>query len=83
MAQLPIANSRKDAEKNLAEMTEASRTAMPSAAATPTKVHVVMGNDYPHAVWADEAKAQAWCDAQAKDKTKRIYWRVYSFDLTT
>lgn len=47
----------------------------------PTKVHVVMGNDYPHAVWADEAKAQAWCDEQPKDRTPRIYYRVYSFDL--
>lgn len=45
------------------------------------RVYVVMGNDYPNGVYASEREAQAFCDAQPKDKPPHIYWRVYPFDL--
>ncbi len=45
------------------------------------KVFVVMGNDFPEAVYAVKAQAQEFCDAQPKDTQLRIYWRIYEFDV--
>jgi hypothetical protein len=41
-------------------------------------VWVVMGNDYPDAVFSTEEAAEAHCALQ-RLKTKRIHWRVYGF----
>lgn len=53
------------------------------------KVWVLMGNDYPEAVFASEEAAEAEVkrrmDEQRAVKPKwaapRIYWRTYAFDL--
>lgn len=51
------------------------------------KVWVVMGNDYPDAVFTTEAAAKAYCEEQKKKSlypgtsTPRIYWRTYEFEL--
>ena len=45
------------------------------------KVFVVMGNDYPAAVFSTNAAAVEFCDDQNKHGDKRIYWRVYEFAL--
>lgn len=54
------------------------------------KVYVVMGNDYPAAVYADEDAAATRCREEAAKNEKRkldgygaIYWRYYDFDLQT
>lgn len=58
------------------------------------KVFVVMGNDYPDAVFTSNEAAEAYCCAKRSDdvlaqpkggmmhgSVPRIYWRVYAFDL--
>lgn len=52
------------------------------------KVFVVMGNDYPSAVFEDEAKAEAYCkEMKAESKKGKpasypgIYYRVYEFEV--
>ncbi|TDR34709.1 hypothetical protein [Aquamicrobium defluvii] len=52
------------------------------------KVFVVMGNDFPAAVFTTEQAAQLCCEEESAKNEKRkrdgygaIYWRVYSFDL--
>lgn len=48
------------------------------------KVFVVMGNDYPAAVFSDIGAAEAYCNRRSKenkDGYTRVYWRVYDFDL--
>lgn len=53
-------------------------------------VFVVMGNDYPQAVFTTEARAEAYCvemrkaDALESKQTgqrRMVYWRVYAFPL--
>jgi hypothetical protein len=49
-----------------------------------TKVYVVMGNDFPDAVFDSEAAAEAYCETKRDEKrpwTRTIYWRVYEFTL--
>lgn len=48
------------------------------------KVWVVMGNDYPEAVFATEAAANAFIDTKPKPANmweRRIYWRAYEFEV--
>ena len=51
------------------------------------RVHVVMGNDYPEAVFTDEGKAHAFCERKRVESEKKhsgrsmIYWRVNDFEL--
>lgn len=57
------------------------------------KVYVIMGNDYPSRVYADEAKAEAFVDEKTREEKElaakpvhqrsrgRIYWRSYEFEL--
>lgn len=51
------------------------------------KVHVVMGNDYPAAVFDDDKLAAAFIEKMdgPSNKTKfghsRIHWRAYEFEL--
>lgn len=52
------------------------------------KVFVVMGNDFPAAVYASEHAAKLLCEQEsAKNEQRRkdgfgaIHWRVYPFDL--
>lgn len=49
------------------------------------KVYVVMGNDYPDRVFADEKDAEDYRREQSTQADKRgfprIHWRVYAFDL--
>jgi hypothetical protein len=53
------------------------------------KVWVVMGNDFPDAVFKSEAAAEKYCAdkkaANHKDRQsghgRMIYWRSYDFDL--
>jgi hypothetical protein len=52
------------------------------------KVHVVMGNDYPAAVFDDDKKAAAFVDKMkvtpeniSKFGHPRIHWRAYEFEL--
>ncbi len=50
------------------------------------KVYVVMGNDYPNAVFRDENKAKKYCAAKkAKNMPgeRIIYWRHYEFEVQT
>lgn len=48
----------------------------------PTSVFVVMSNDFPHSVWADEEEAKAFCDRNNCGQVQqRIYWKVYPFQL--
>jgi hypothetical protein len=48
------------------------------------KVYLVMGNDFPEAVFTTREAAEAYCDRQ-KDRDKaagrRIYWRVKEFEV--
>lgn len=52
-------------------------------------VHVVMGNDFPSAVFSTEALAEAYCkrmgganaDPRGPQPQRRIYWRHYKFEL--
>jgi hypothetical protein len=47
-------------------------------------VYVVMGNDYPDAVFKEQSAAEAYCLAKNSENRKgqrRIYWRFYSFEL--
>lgn len=49
-----------------------------------TPVWVVMGNDYPEAVFTTESKAEEFCQKmkeQQKGEQRRIYWRSYKFIL--
>lgn len=51
---------------------------------TPQRVFVVMGNDYPDAVFAKWVDASTYCDQQNQkpiEDARKIHWRVYSFDL--
>lgn len=51
------------------------------------KVYVIMGNDYPDAVFSDKVVASAYCEKRKKEPanntydTPRIYWRSYEFAL--
>src|ERR1035437_3937056 len=53
-----------------------------------TKVYVVMGNDYPDEVFANEIAAELYCKMQRDERPtagvtlgRRIYWRVYPFTV--
>ena len=47
-----------------------------------SQVFVVMGNDYPDAVFDSEEKAQAYIKTQSDEVTgHKIYWRAYPFTL--
>jgi hypothetical protein len=55
---------------------------------TSKTVYVVMGNDFPEAVYEEEGDAIAFVDAKKEEETKkqssdlyRIYWRYYDFEL--
>ena len=57
-----------------------------SAAPASTTIYVIMGNDYPSAVFASEERAEAYCDVRKKarkpsDMGPRIYWRWYKFPV--
>lgn len=48
------------------------------------QVCVVMGNDFPDAVFATEAEAERYCAlkrAEVREGQGRIYWRVYKFNV--
>jgi hypothetical protein len=52
------------------------------------KVWVIMGNDFPDAVFDSEEAAQRYCTTKMNDPanmrkhgTPRIYWRYYEFKL--
>lgn len=53
------------------------------------KVWVIMGNDYPDAVFTTKASAEAYCaqkrvdnEREVKHHTQRkIYWRAYEFTV--
>jgi hypothetical protein len=48
------------------------------------KVYVVMGNDYPEAVFKLEAEAVKFCSDKKKERGMQkpvIYWRTYEFEL--
>lgn len=55
------------------------------------KVWVIMGNDYPTAVFDNERAAKQYCKTQTKvnnrdmerGDSRKIYWRAYEFDVTT
>lgn len=49
--------------------------------AAPERVFVVMGNDFPDAVFSEEAVAEAFCKMRRAVPGSRIYWRVYDFEL--
>ena len=48
-------------------------------------VYVVMGNDYPSAVFTSEVEAEAYCYRKREERSDgtitRIYWRVYEFTM--
>lgn len=47
-------------------------------------VYVVMGNDYPDAVFTTQELADAYCAKQKQVDLmngRRIYWRVYPFPV--
>lgn len=44
-------------------------------------MHVVMGNDYPAAVFDTLKAAEAFCVKKRKEGSGRIYWRVCDFPL--
>jgi len=53
-------------------------------------IYVVMGNDYPAAVYDSESKAAAYCKEKNDENKKRkvdgrghIYWRAYGFPLNS
>lgn len=43
-------------------------------------VYVVMGNDYPDAVFSTRSEAMEYCD-EMKAITPKMYWRVIPFKL--
>lgn len=51
------------------------------------KVWVVMGNDFPNAVFSSEAAADEYCARKKAEPPvhhgnfRRIYWRTYEFEL--
>jgi hypothetical protein len=54
------------------------------------KVYVVMGNDFPEAVFSTEIEAEKLCERRRFEegpkppkgyRVPRIYWRVYPFEL--
>ena len=48
------------------------------------KVYVVMGNDYPDAVFKLEQDAEKFCSDEKKERGEQkpgIYWRTYEFEL--
>lgn len=53
------------------------------------KIFVIMGNDFPDRVFADEAKADAFCKEKMDEQRvglkpyehPRIYWRSYEFEV--
>lgn len=46
------------------------------------RVYVVMGNDFPDAVFSSESEADAYCARQRTENPKsRVYWRSYDFVL--
>jgi hypothetical protein len=52
------------------------------------KVYIIMGNDYPDAVFRRKDEAEAYVIMKKKDEEERqqlghrmIYWRVYDFEL--
>jgi hypothetical protein len=50
------------------------------------KVFVVMGNDFPDAVFDNEAAAENYCVGKRGNYKEgsgigRIYWRIYEFEL--
>lgn len=48
-----------------------------------TVVHVVMGNDYPAAVFSSPERAEAYCRAKREkaDREGMVYWRTYEFPV--
>lgn len=49
-----------------------------------TEVAVVMGNDFPDAVFEKREDAEAYCDARRAENVPGytcIHWRVYNFPL--
>lgn len=62
---------------------EQARADLKAAQPKPTsrKVFVVMGNDYPDAVFSEEAAAEAFCKMRRAVPGSRINWRVYDFEL--
>lgn len=49
-----------------------------------TEVHVVMGNDFPAAVFEKKEDAEAFCVAKRAESEPgytRIHWRVYNFPI--
>lgn len=50
------------------------------------KVYVIMGNDYPDAVFSDAGQADRHCEKMRErdrkmDQRPRIYWRSYPFKV--
>lgn len=49
------------------------------------RVYVVMGNDFPDAVFTSAELAQVYCASKAVDTRPggitRVYWRFYDFEL--
>lgn len=53
------------------------------------KVHVVMGNDFPAAVFKSDSGAKKFCEDRKKEDVKNltilkrrgIHWRTYEFEL--
>lgn len=48
------------------------------------KVHLVMGNDFPAAVFSTEELAAAYCERRRGEELpgmRRIHWRHYEFEL--
>lgn len=47
---------------------------------SPMRVHIVMGGDFPEAVFKNYPPATKLCDEMRK-KFPNIIWRIYTFDL--
>jgi hypothetical protein len=50
----------------------------------PQQVFVVMGNDYPDAVFTDGDEAEAYCAKKRREKRSQghiIYWNLHEFTL--
>lgn len=52
------------------------------------KVYIVMGNDFPDAVFSNKTKAEEYVEKKKTETPKfpltgtaRIYWRCYEFEL--
>lgn len=48
------------------------------------KVWVIMGNDYPDAVFDSKTEAEAYCTRKtvsAPQTRRKIYWRAYEFTV--